>query len=309
MHIIDTLAPVFLIIILGAVLKRTAFLTDSLLSGLNRLVYWVGLPALLFYEVAIASYDIQAVGKTFVVVFTGMLGSIIVGYIVAFILKLPVASIGTFVQGAFRGNLMYIGLPIIIYSFAGNHSAGQMSNISALVLGFIVPFYNIAAVVILLASQHKIDKHIIGKVFYPLITNPLLIACVLGLVYSAARFPMPLSLARSFDAISKMALPLALIAIGGTLAESKAVIASLSAFVCSLIKIAITPLIGFAVAYLLHLGSDETRVALIYLACPTAVVSYVFAEQLKGDAKMAAAIVFVSTVLSIVPLGVIVALF
>jgi len=310
MHIINTLTPVFLIIILGAVLKRTGFVTDQLLAGLNRLVYWVGLPVLLFYAVAVASYDFHSAGKTFIVVFIGMLGSIVVGYIAAYILKVPVASIGTFVQGAFRGNLMYIGLPIIIYSFVGSSQSGRMENIAALVLGFIVPFYNIAAVIVLLAGQHKIDKHIFGKIFRPVVTNPFFIACVTGLVYSAAGFPIPLLLGRTFDAVGRMALPLALIAIGGTLAESKVVvIGSVPAFVCSLVKIAVTPLIGFVFAFLLHLGGGETRVALIYLACPTAVVSFVFAEQLKGDSKMAAAVVFISTVLSVFSLGIVLAIF
>jgi predicted permease len=238
-----------------------------------------------------------------------MLGSIVAGYLAAGLMKIPAASTGTFVQGAFRGNLMYIGLPIIIYSFFGSSVSEQMENIAALVLGFIVPFYNVAAVIVLLAGQHKIDKYIFGKIFRPVITNPFFIASIAGLVYSAAGFAIPLALGRTFDAIGQMALPLALIGIGGTLAESKVAIGSLSALVCSLLKVAVTPLVGFVIAWCLHLGSSETRIALIYLACPTAVVSFVFAEQLKGDAKMAAAVVFISTVLSVISLGVVLAIF
>ena len=54
MHVLDTLAPVFAVIALGAALRRTGFVSDELLRGLNRVVYWVALPALLFGKIATA---------------------------------------------------------------------------------------------------------------------------------------------------------------------------------------------------------------------------------------------------------------
>ena len=65
MHIINTLLPVFLIIALGALLRKTKFVSAEFVAGLNRLVYWVALPCLLFYKLATASYDYQVAGKTF----------------------------------------------------------------------------------------------------------------------------------------------------------------------------------------------------------------------------------------------------
>ncbi len=309
MHIINTLAPVFLLIALGAVLRKSRFLSAELITGLNRLVYWVGLPALLFYKIAIADYDFQTAGKTFLAVFLGMFASIIAGYIVAYLLKVPAASVGTFVQGAYRGNLLYIGLPIIIYSFHGAQNAQQMQNTAAIVLGFVVPFYNILAVIVLLASQHKIDRHIFIKIFSAVLTNPFFIACVAGIIYSASALKMPLAAARTLEAVGQMALPLALLAIGATLTYGQISGRKTFAFAASIIKIALTPLIGFCFALLIGLGSGETRIALIYLACPTAVLSFIMAENLGGDAKMAAAIVFISTVLSIISLGIVVAVF
>ncbi len=309
MHIINTLAPVFLLIALGAVLRKARFLSAELITGLNRLVYWVGLPALLFYKIAIADYDFQTAGRTFMVVFLGMLASIVAAYIIAYLLRVPAASIGTFVQGAYRGNLLYIGLPIIIYSFHGSQNAEQMQNTAAIVLGFIVPFYNILAVIVLLASQHKIDRHIFTKIFRSVLANPLLIACVAGIIYSASALKIPIAAARTIEAVGQMALPLALLAIGATLAQGQITGQKNFAFIASIIKIALTPLIGFCFALLIGLGGGETRIALIYLACPTAVLSFIMAENLGGDAKMAAAIVFISTVLSIISIGIVVAVF
>jgi predicted permease len=309
MHIINTLAPVFLLIVLGVVLRKARFLSAELITGLNRLVYWVGLPALLFYKIAITDYDFQTAGRTFLVVFLGMFASIIAGYFIAYLLKVPAASVGTFVQGSYRGNLLYIGLPIIIYSFYGAQNAAQMQNTAAIVLGFIVPFYNILAVIVLLAGQHKIDRSIFAKISRSVLTNPLFIACVAGIVYSALSLKIPLVAARTIEAVGQMALPLALLAIGATLAYSRVSGRKNFAFVASIIKVALTPLIGFAIALLIGLGSGETRIALIYLACPTAVLSFIMAENLGGDGKLAAAIVLISTILSVVSLAAIVAFF
>ncbi len=309
MHIINTLAPVFLLIALGAVLRKSRFISAELIAGLNRLVYWVGLPCLLFYKIAIADYDFHTAGKTFLAVFLGMFASILAGYIVAYLLKVPAASVGTFVQGAYRGNLLYIGLPIIIYSFHGAQNAQQMQNTAAIVLGFIVPFYNILAVIVLLASQHKIDRHIFTKIFSSVLTNPFFIACVAGIIYSASALKMPLAAERTIEALGWMALPLALLAIGATLAYGQISGQKTFAFVASIIKIALTPLIGLFFTFLFGLAGGETRIALIYLACPTAVLSFIMAENLSGDGKLAAAIVFISTILSVISLAVVVAFF
>lgn len=300
---LNTLLPVFLLIGLGSLLAKKGFLTETLVTGLNKLVFWVGLPALLFYKIAMASYDFGTAGKTFFVVFAGMLASILLGYIFCFILKVPSGSVGTFVQGAYRGNLLYIGLPVILYSFDGYAEQGQMENIAALVLGFIVPFYNIVAVVVLLASQHKVDKHIFSKLFKPVVTNPLFIACVAGLLYSGLGVEIPIVLNRTIKAAGQMALPLALLGIGGTLARGSLSGTRIFVGASAMIKVVLTPLAGLGIAWAIGLGRYETRIALLFLACPTAVVSFVMAERLGGNSKMAAGIVFLTVIASIVSLG------
>lgn len=309
MHIINTLSPVFLIIALGAVLRKSRFLSASLIEGLNQLVYWVGLPCLLFYKIAIADYDFQTAGRTFLVVVAGTAGCTLFAYLTAAILRVPKAATGTFVQGSFRGNLLYIGLSIVIYSFAASENAIAMENVAVLVLALMVPVYNITAVVVLLASQHRIDRNLPAKLFWPLITNPFFIACLCGICYSVFFDTLPLMVNRTLNAVGQIALPLALLAIGGTLAQGALSGSRTFAFASSIIKIAIAPVVGFFVAALIGLGAGETRVALIYLACPTAVISFVMAEHLGGDGKLAAAIVFVSTILSVISLAVVVALF
>jgi len=311
MHIINTVFPVFLIIALGAQLRKGGFISAGFVDGLNRLVYWVALPSLLFYKIATASYDYQVAGKTFLVVLAGMLACIAAGYIVAAVMRVPSAATGTLVQGAFRGNLLYVGLPIIIYSFAGsgNSNPAEIEAVAILVLAPIVPAYNIAAVLVLLASRQKLDRNVPVKIFRQIITNPLIIACVGGVLYSLIFPALPIVIVRACSAVGQIALPLALIGVGAALVQGKIVGRRSSAFAASVIKIVLAPAAGFVAARLLGLGPAETKVGLLFLACPTATISYIMAGQLGGDEQLSAAIVLVSTILSIVSLSLIVGLF
>lgn len=305
MHVINVLIPVFLIIAVGALLRKTNFLTEEWTKGLVRLVYWVGLPSLLFYKIATASYDYRIAGKTYAVVMAGMIACITLGYIVAVFLRIPGRNIGSFVQGSFRGNTVFIGLPILIYSFGEN--AGPQA-IAVLVIALIVPAYNLSAIIMLLASQHKIDRTVPVKIAKQIITNPLIIATIAGLLYAQFFSQMPFFLSRTCTAMGQMALPLALLGIGAALVQEGFISGGLLAIAASIIKIAMGPLVGFAVAKWMGLGANETRIALIFLACPTAAASYVLTDQLGGDRGLSAKIVATSSVLSIISLSVVLAL-
>ncbi len=311
MHIINTLLPVFLIIALGALLRKTKFVSAEFVTGLNRLVFWIGLPCLLFYKVATAGYDYRLAGRTGLVMIVGMLCCTIVAYIAAFIIRIPPRAVGTFVQGTFRGNLYYVGLALIIYSFAGADSkmSAQMENVAILVMALLVPVYNIGSVIVLLASRHKLDRYVPLKITHQVITNPLFLACAAGVIYSQIFPPLPLVITRTLSAVGQVSLPLALIGIGAVLAQSKIAGCGKPALAASIIKIGVSPIVGFWAAHLIGLGAGETRIVLLFLACPTAVTSYVVAEQLGGDEKLSAAIIVVSTILSIFSLSVVIGLF
>jgi predicted permease len=309
MEVINTLLPVFLMIALGAVLRRTRFISTEVVAGLNNIVFWIGLPSLLFYQIATAEYDYAIAGKTFLVVLAGTLVCIVAGYIIAGFLRLPGPSVGAFVQGAFRGNLYYVGLAVLLYSLSGIETpdATRMRNIAVLVLALIIPIYNVTAVIVLLAGRQKLDRQVFGRLIRQVVTNPLIVSCAAGVIYQFVFSSLPLAISRTLTSVGQVSLPLALVAVGAALVESKIGGQAVWAFCASAVKIVIAPLAGLAAAIMLNLGPGETKIAMIFMACPTAAVSYVMAEQLGADEKLSAAIVTVSTVLSIISLSVVLA--
>ena len=306
MGVVNTVLPVFLIIAAGVLLRRFGFVREDFSRGLSRLVYYVGLPALLFHEMAASQFAFSQASRAYLVVLCGMVACVAVAYAAASLMKLPAASTAAFVQGSFRGNLAYIGLPIVVYGAAYSHGAGleRVSAIAALVLGLTVPVYNVVAVVVLLAGRQKLDSSAAGRVALETVKNPLVISSVLGIAYSVAVGSLPVFADRTLAALSQMALPLALLSIGASLAGPLQTGSLLPAAVCSLIKVAAAPLVGALVLTMLDMSAGEKLVAMVFLACPTAVSSHIYSQQLAADEQVSASIVLLSTLFSTVSLSV-----
>jgi len=311
MGVINTVMPVFLIIAVGGLLRRFGFFSADFARGFARLVYYVALPCLLFYKMAASEFNFSQAGRAYLVIICGMVGCIVVAYAVTALMRLPAASTAAFVQGSFRGNLAYIGLPIVLYGAAYSDNAGgeQVSFIAALVLGMTVPAYNIAAITVLLAGKQKLDTSAWKRVVFETVRNPLVISSVLGIVYSLAVGSLPAFADRTFAALSQMALPLALLSIGASLAGPLHMDRILPAVFSSLIKVAVAPLIGIFVLMLLDVSVAEKLVAMVFLACPTAVSSHIYSRQLDADEELSASIVVVTTLLSIISLSIVIAMF
>lgn len=299
MHVLTILAPVFLVVTIGFFLRKTGFASYNFFKQTNKLVYWIGLPALLFYKTAGAPPELGDVLNIVLVIIAGMAGCIVVGYLVSFLMGLSVEARGTFVQGAFRGNLAFVGLPIVLYTIETADVAGD--GMAFLVLAPLIPLYNFASVFVLTAGRKKegstLKSHF-RTLAFKIVTNPLIIACLAGLAYALIGVDIPLVLYRTCEAIGQMALPLALLGIGATLSFDTVKGKAQESIPAALIKTAGAPLVGFLASSALQLSTLEMRVALLYLACPTAVASYVMAQQLNGDDRLAAGIVVVSTILS-----------
>jgi len=310
MHIINTLTPVFAIIALGAALRKTNLLSRELLKGMAWLAYWVGLPVLLFYKTAMATLGGRSAGWIFLALSIAGGLCFLVGLVLVKVMRIRADSVGPFLQSIFRGNLAYVGLPVIVYAAMGIEGLDPQTaeTVTLLVLAPMIIVYNGIAVVVLLAGRQRDGSNGLKMIAYSMATNPLIIACVLGCLFCLARVSLPTALLRTCEGIGQMSLPLMLMTIGGRLAEGNLKgnrrIVALAVF----LKVVFLPAVGFLVAFLLGLNRMETLITLVNLACPTAVASFVLVQQLGGDEELAAGVVFLSSLASMVSLTVVVAL-
>lgn len=288
--------PVFLVVGLGFSLKGSGLVDSAFLFQLNRLIYYVALPALLFYKIATADFSSSFNPR----LLAGMVFSIVavfaISYLYTVLRRYPVTARGAFTQGAFRGNLAYVGLAIAFNAYGTEGFA-----IAGVLIGFLVPLLNALAVLSLLLPQQGQDRQF-GKAFWAaqFIFNPLIIASFIGIAWSFFNIPLPLVLDRALDILTGMSLPLALLSIGASFSPANLRGEITKALLACGIKIFWMPLFTGAVLLLLGIRGMELGVGVVLAASPTATAAYIMAQQLKSDAELSGSIIMLSTLLSVV---------
>jgi predicted permease len=309
-QILNTLAPVFLLIALGAVLQKTAFVRPDFLKEANRVTYWLGLPALLFSQLASSFHHGTGAGPMLGVMLGGTGLLIGAGYLGAWLLRIPGPVTGTFVQGGFRGNLAFVGLPII-YSLPDSPLAWGMSVRTAAIVTVapMMVFYNVAGVIVLLLSQHTLSWRMLWPFAKQLAVTPPLLATFAGMGFALAGWTLPAAVDKTFTALGEMALPLGLLGVGGSLVTVQLAGRWRWPLAAALLKTVLSPALGWLVGRAAGLGGVELKLVMILMACPTAVISYTVALELKGDEALASGTIVLSVLTSLASLVVILAVF
>jgi predicted permease len=308
--ILNTLAPVFLLIVLGAAMQRSGFVSPGFLREANLVTYYLGLPALLFSQLVASFHQASGAGLMLGVQLAGTALLIVAAYLIAWLLRVPGTAMGTFVQGSFRGNLAFVGLPII-YALPDTPIAGGLTARTAAIITVapMMVFYNTVGVVVLLLSQHPPHWRMISPLLKQLATTPPLIATLAGIIFAFMGWTLPAAVDKTFNALGDMALPLALLAVGGALMTVKLGANWRPSLAVALVKTVLSPFFGWMVGRWLGLGAVELKMILLLMATPTAVISYTVAAELKGDEALASGAIVLSVLTSIVTLAVIVGAF
>lgn len=297
--VLGTLAPIFAIIALGALLRARRFASTELFRGMNRLVYYVATPCLLFYQTAEARIQGAAAVRVFAVLTAAGLATGALAYALGRALRLPTQSLASFTQGSFRGNVAFVGLPVIALAFAGAPMAAQVATLAVLAIAFLIPLYNLATVILLTAILRNAPTARRGQLRHLLrdiATNPLVVSCVAGLIVALAGWPLPPVLRQVLKTLGDMTTPLALLCIGAGLTVVTARTGLPQTTLAALLKVGAAPLAGFLIGRQIGLSPTELRVALIFLACPAASTSYVMAQLMGADETLAANIIVASTI-------------
>jgi predicted permease len=294
LEILNIVLPVFVIIALGALLKRIGLIEATFLQHTNRLVYYVCLPLLLFYEIGRADFVANFNGR---LVFGSILAvtiTFLISYAYTALRRYPPAARGVFSQGAFRGNIAYVGLAIVF------NALGQSGLTRAgILMGFLVPFLNLYAILALLwPHRHDEDAQGAAQLLRRIALNPLILASFAGIAWSFLAVPMPLLLERSLKIATGMTLPLALLAIGGAFSLERLRGDLFTATLAAGAKLVWMPLLAAVILTWLGVSGTDLEIGVLIAGTPAATANYIMAQQLKGDAELAGTIVMLSTLLS-----------
>lgn len=296
---INTVAPVFIIIIVGIVLKRLKYINDNFIDISSKIVFTVALPALVFIKIAQSDFTKLADPKELLFGCIGIFICFVFSFAIGMIFVKKDNQKGVFIQGAFRGNYAIIGLALLynMYQDIGLSKA-------AIILAITLPVFNILSIIALIVSTHKMNADSYKKILIKIITNPNIIAVVIGIIFSVFNIPIHNILVKSIDDIAAITIPLALIGIGGTLSLHNLKANFILSLVSSLLKILVTPIIFTIISCILGFRDLSLSALFLLFAVPTAVTSFVFAKEMDGDADLASNIVLFTTVGSIFTIAV-----
>jgi predicted permease len=295
---INVVLPLFLLISAGYMLKQLRCVSATFLSEANRFVFNFPLPLMLFQNIRsafdgsfIALYNTKLILSAFA-------GIVIV--IAALLVVVPLfgkrrATTGSLIQGIYRSNFIIYGLPLAT-SMYGDKAIIPIS----MLLGMVIPVYNILAVVILTYfSETKSNSSIsFALIIKNIFTNPLILACVAGFAAGATGIRLPVFIENPMNEISKIATPMALMVMGGLFKFRGLMDNFLMIFVASLTKLLVIPLIAVIVFVYMGFRGLELAALLCLFATPTAVASYIMSENMGCDGEISAHIVVMSTALS-----------
>ncbi|HJX74513.1 MAG TPA: AEC family transporter [Candidatus Deferrimicrobiaceae bacterium] len=301
MDILQAVLPVFLVIAIGAAARRFRFLGDPFIDTANMLVYYLLLPALLFYKIGTSNFREAFNAPLVIGGYAATVATFLLAVFLSRALGISPAERGSFVQGAFRANLAYVGLPIVL-SAAGDIGLRK----GGILLGFMVPLLNSLAVVALILPHGDGKgraRENARRIGLQLVTNPLILSSFLGIVWSMLKFPLPGLVDNTLEILSSATLPLSLLCLGGSFSFERARsgfrVASLAAGMKTLLLTAI----AVALYRWMGLSGQDLRVGVIMMGCPTAVITYVMASQLNGDTDLAGTIIVLSTATSAVTIS------
>lgn len=308
MQTLDRLIPIFAVIGLGIILRRSGFFTDEITSGFNRFAYFFALPLFLFFKLGNAPGVGQTANDYIVTLTVATLATGLLCWIATMVFGVAPRSRGALIQASFRGNLAFLGLPLILFMIAdaAEGTAEGLESAVLIALPPIVILYNVASVAVLAIFGTSDGAGFSWKkLALNIATNPLLGACLLGVAVQAAGIPIPTSINRTCEIVGTSAFPIALLGIGSQLAVTKVHDQWFNILLAAFFKCVLCPAIGWATATWLGL-EGQARLAIVVLsAVPTAVSSFVLADQMNGDRELAAGAVVACTAISFVTLSVI----
>ncbi|KPQ02521.1 AEC family transporter [Marinobacter sp. HL-58] len=288
---VQALMPVFVLILLGYLFRRWHFPGDDFWYQAERFTYYVLFPAMLIFKLGQARVAPSAYGDILVLIVAMLVTMAVLLGVMQWIWRWPGPVFSSVFQGGIRFN-SYVAL-----AAAGMLLGDEGLSLIAIAVAVKVPLLNLLCILMfsLVAGNGAVKFR---PVFKAIVTNPLIIGSVIGVVWSYFRIGFHPLVAGILEPLSDLALPLGLMTVGAGL-QLKALRGASNPFlVSSAAKLVIFPLLTAGLALLLGLEGLMVQVAVLLAALPTATSSYILARQLGGDAPLMAGIISGQTLLA-----------
>lgn len=290
--------PVFLIILIGFTCRQLEFVAQDFWRGAEKLTYFLLFPALLLSKMSVADMGQLNFPLTAAVIVSMLL--VVAGVLVLFqslikrLANVDSPGFTSLFQGGIRFNT-YIGLALAASLY------GQQGLVIAVIIAAImIPVINILCVCVLEYFGRQHGSTSVVRLLKAVITNPLIVACVLGIGINLSGLALPYVVTEMLTIFSSAALPLGLLTVGAALSVKSIMAVGKPLIIASSCKFFLLPLCALLLAKVFGLESQTQEVLIVMCVLPTATASYVLAKQLGGDAELMASLITAQTLLAVI---------
>ena len=279
---LDAFVATFGLIGLGALLRRTLLPDLAVWAGMEKLVFTLLLPALLTASIGAVDLATLPIGGMAATIWGTLLTGTALSLLLARLLGHDHATATSVLQGGIRyNNLMAFAVVGAAHGSAGIAFGG-------IATGLIVPCVQII-ITLAFAMGGTRRPHPL-RLLRQIATNPLLVACALGLALALVGGPPP-GLHGLLKALAQGSLAIGLLCVGAALTLGALAARPLTQVLTGLLKLFAMPAIAAALAHALGLEGLAAAIAVLFMAQPTASTAYVQARAMGGDAPLMAAMI------------------
>lgn len=298
----NIILPVFALIAIGFVFRRTGILSAGAITELNRFVVYLSLPALTI-DIIISNTWEQLWQPRFIIVFEIAVAALFIPVFFFHWLKKKDLSFSTITAtAASYANTGYIGIPLCFLAF------GSQSLAPSVIAGMLtLPFNFIFSIVLMEISTRKsgASQSALKNVLVSLSKNPLIISPIVGGLMLASGIQFPGFVTQSIKLLGSAACPCALVATGLFLAQKQEMTSSFLTIELVFFKLIVQPLIAWFLAYHVFTMPEIWRKSVVILsAMPTGTGPFMLAELYGKGAGIASRTILVSTIGSMITLSV-----
>ena len=298
MFSVGAILPVFGVMVLGFLLRRRGFLTQGFCQTGNRLVFNLCLPAMLLRQIASMGGVRAADGSFLLYAFAATLAGVLAVWLPAHFFMKDKTQVGAFAQGAFRGNTALLGAALL-QSICGSQAYAPLIILAA------VPVYNVLSVVVLsleAGGGGTLDRARVLGALKQVARNPILLGILAGMPFALTGRSIPLPADKVLSMLGGLASPLSLLVIGAGFRWQAALEKRRTTLLAALVKLVLLPAAALPPAAALGFRGEALVALLVMSGTPSAVSSYIMAENMGNDGALANGIVAVTTLLSAVTL-------
>ncbi|HTN97522.1 MAG TPA: AEC family transporter [Nordella sp.] len=307
-HTFIALLPVFIVIVIGALLKRSNLMGQAHWAGVDHVCYFVLFPAIIFKEIAAADFSQIPVWQ----MAASMVLALTVMFALLLILRAPLSSalgingaqFSSLFQGATRWHT-FIAFAIVPLFFGDDALA--LAAVSAATM---TPLLNVACVIVLsLYADNGGERPPAGKLVMVVLRNPFFFSSMGGVLFQLFGLPLPSLGIQVLDMIGRGSLGLALLTVGAGLHFGEAAAAKITVGLATALKLLVMPALMFLALKLFGVGGTPAAVAMLCSAVPTGSGAYVLARQMGGDAPLVANILTLQVICAAVTIPLVLTLF